>query len=174
MAAPRHVPLPPTEEASSYRSPNVVPSSWVNRRPGDLDSVQPSGGSLGHQGPDQGYALRLCRSFRERLHITEHEHLDDVESGCVQIALKRASIFGRAPVVHDLEMAYRMWGFLDASVDTELLRERSRLFEGLSESHHYSDVRRLVAAVPIRTLKMSPSDLEEQYSTDWTSLLELS
>ena len=137
MAAPRHVPLPPTEEASTYRSPNVVPSSWVNRRPADLDSVQPSGGSLGHQGPDQGYALRLCRSFRERLHITEHEHLDDVERGCVQIALKRASIFGRAPVVHDLEMAYRIWGFLDASADTELLRERSRLFEGLSESHHY-------------------------------------
>ncbi len=174
MAAPRHVPLPPTDSASTYRSPNVVPASWVNRRPGDLESVQPSGGSLGYQGPDQGYALRLCRSFREHLHLSEQEHLDDVERGCVQIALKRASLFGRAPVVHDLEMAYRIWGFLDATADTELVTERSRLFEGLSESHHYVDVRRLVATVPNATLKMSPSELEEQYLTDWTSLLELS
>ena len=173
MAAPRHVPLSPTEDSNIYQSPDVVPSRWVNRRPGDIESFQPSGGSMGHQGPDQGYALRLCRSFRERLHISEHEHLSDVERGCVQIALKRASMFGRAPVVHDLEMAYRVWGFLDAAADAELVTHRSRLFEGLAESHHYVDVRRLVETVPDTTLELSPSDLEEQYATDWSSLLEL-
>ncbi|MBM45640.1 MAG: hypothetical protein CL458_05205 [Acidimicrobiaceae bacterium] len=173
MAAPRHVPLSPTEDSNTYRSPDVVPSSWVNRRPGDLESFQPSGGSMGHQGPDQGYALRLCRGFREQLHIGEHEHLSDVERGCVQIALKRASIFGRAPVVHDLEMAYRVWGFLDPAADGALVAERARLFEGLAESHHYADLRRLVAIVPESTLEMSPSDLEEKYLADWSSLLEL-
>lgn len=172
MAAPRHVPLSPAEDSTAYRSPDVVPSSWVNRRPGDLESFQPSGGSMGYQGPDQGYALRLCRGFREQLHISEDEHLSDVERGCVQIALKRASIFGRAPVVHDLEMAYRVYGFLDAVADAALVAERSRLFEGVAESHHYADVRRLVASVPEGTLKMSPRDLEEQYLMDWRSLLE--
>ena len=172
MAAPRHVPLSPTEDSTAYRSPDVVPSSWVNRRPGDLESFQPSGGSMGYQGPDQGYALRLCRGFSEQLHISEDEHLNDVERGCVQIALKRASIFGRAPVVHDLEMAYRVYGFLDAVADAALVAERSRLFEGLAESHHYADVRRLVATVSEGTLKMSPRDLEEQYLMDWRSLLE--
>ncbi|HCJ86324.1 MAG TPA: hypothetical protein DHV80_07175 [Acidimicrobiaceae bacterium] len=127
---------------------------------------------MGYQGPDQGYALRLCRGFREQLHISEDEHLNDVERGCVQIALKRASIFGRAPVVHDLEMAYRVYGFLDAVADAALVAERSRLFEGLAESHHYGDVRRLVATVSEGTLKMSPRDLEEQYLMDWRSLLE--
>lgn len=173
MAAPRHVPLSPTEDSNTYQSPDVVPSSWVNRRPGDLASFQPSGGSMGHQGPDQGYTLRLCRGFRERLHIGEGEHLGDVERGCVQIALKRASMYGRAPVVHDLEMAYRMWGFLDTDPDAGLIAERSRLFEGLAESHHYASVRRLVARVPDSTLKMSPRDLEESYRADWSSLLEL-
>ncbi|MED5361000.1 MAG: hypothetical protein VX760_00475, partial [Actinomycetota bacterium] len=87
MGAPRHVPLPAIDDASGYSSPDVVPTSWMNRRPGDLACEQPSGGFMGYQGPDQGFALRLRRAFREQLRIGEGEHLEDVESGCVQIAL---------------------------------------------------------------------------------------
>ena len=173
MGAPRHVPLSPTNDASVYSSPDVVPLSWKNRRPGDLPSEQPSGGFMGHQGPDQGFALRLRRAFRDRLRIKEAEHLEDVESGCVQIALKRASIFGRAPVVHDLEIAYRIWGFLDDDADPQLLQERFHRFEGVSESHHYADLRRLVAVVPDETLRMSPEAVEDHYASDWKGLLEL-
>ena len=32
--------------------------------------------------------------------------------GCLNIALKRASMFGRAPVIYDLEFAYSLFGFL--------------------------------------------------------------
>ena len=174
MGAPRHVPLSPTSDAPVYSSPDVVPLSWKNVRPGDLASEQPSGGSMGHQGPDQGFALRLRWAFRDQLRINETEHLEDVESGCVQIALKRASIYGRAPVVHDLEIAYRIWGFLDDDADPQLMQERSRRFEGVSESHHYYDLRRLVAAVPLETLQMSPEAVEDKYATDWKALLELS
>ena len=174
MGAPRHVPLSPTSDAPVYSSPDVVPLSWKNVRPGDLASEQPSGGSMGHQGPDQGFALRLRWAFRDQLRINETEHLEDVESGCVQIALKRASIYGRAPVVHDLEIAYRIWGFLDDNADPQLMQERSQRFEGVSESHHYSDLRRLVAAVPLETLQMSPEAVEDKYATDWKALLELS
>ena len=173
MGAPRHLPLPAIDDASGYSSPDVVPTSWMNRRPGDLACEQPSGGFMGYQGPDQGFALRLRRAFREQLRIGEGEHLEDVESGCVQIALKRASIFGRAPVIHDLEIAYRVWGFLDDEADPRLVRERSRWFEGVSETHHYSDVRRLVAIVSSETLQMSPDAVRDQYASDWKALLEL-
>ena len=172
MSAPRHVPMSPNNYVDSYRSPEVVPPSWKAERPGDLSSGQPSGGLMGHQGPDQGFALRLCKTFRDRIYLADGEHREDVEKGCVQIALKRASLFGRAPVVHDLEIAFRIWGFLDLEPDQQLVAERLKRFEGVSEGHHYSDVRRLAATVPNESLAMSPKALEDQHSLDWASLLE--
>jgi len=174
MGAPRHVPVSPIAESRTYRSPDVVPNSWLTGRPGDLDSEQPSGGRMGHQGPDQGYALRLCGVFRDQLRVSEREDLSDVERGCVQIALKRASLFGRAPVIYDLEIAYRIWGFLDDEADEGLIEIRERRFEGVSEGHHYVDARALVATVRDEVLMMAPSEIEDRHAADWTSLLELS
>lgn len=174
MGAPRHVPASPITESHTYRSPDVVPNAWLVGRPGDLASQQPSGGQMGYQGPDQGYALRLCRLFRERICVTEKEDLADVERGCVQIALKRASLFGRAPVVHDLEVAYRIWGFLDDDAAHELIQDRGKRFEGVSEAHHYVETRMLVETVREEILMLSPGEIEERHAVDWTSLLELS
>ena len=174
MGAPRHVPVSPITVSRAYQSPEVVPNGWSTGRPGELDSEQPSGGPMGFQGPDQGYALRLCRIFREQICVNEQEDIADVERGCVQIALKRASLFGRAPVVHDLEIAYRIWGFLDEEADPELVEDRERRFEGVSEAHHYADARSLVATVRDEVLMMSPAEIEERHVADWASLLELS
>ena len=58
---------------------------------------------MGSQGPDQGFALRLARAFRSRLRLGPGEHVADVVVGCVGVALKRAALFGRAPVADDLE-----------------------------------------------------------------------
>jgi hypothetical protein len=76
-------------------------------------------------------------------------------------------------VIHDLEIAYRVWGFLDDEADPRLVQERSRWFEGVSETHHYSDVRRLVAIVSSETLQMSPEAVQDQHASDWKALLEL-
>jgi hypothetical protein len=92
----------------------------------------------------------------------------------VQIALKRASLFGRAPVIYDLEIAYRIWGFLDDEADEGLIEIRERRFEGVSEGHHYVDARALVATVRDEVLMMAPSEIEDRHAADWTSLLELS
>lgn len=174
MGAPRHVPVSPITESRTYRSPDVVPNSWRTGRPGDLNSEQPSGGPMGHQGPDQGYALHLCSVFRDQLHVTEREDLADVERGCVQIALKRASLFGRAPVIYDLEIAYRIWGFLDDEADLGLIEIREQRFEGVSEAHHYADARALVTTVGDEVLMMTPGEIEDRHVADWASLLELS
>ena len=49
------------------------------------------------------------------------ESVDDAVSGCTAVALRRASLYGRAPVIHDLRIAFTIWGFLDAAPPAELV-----------------------------------------------------
>ena len=99
-----------------YSSPPQRVRSWRADRPGDLPtSPLPSGGGYGHQGPDQGYALNLAKRFIPILKLQPGESVNDVVAGCVTVALKRASLFGRAPLAEDLRVAFAHWGFLDDS-----------------------------------------------------------
>ena len=97
-----------------YSSPPQRVRSWRADRPGDLPNEPlPSGGGYGHQGPDQGYALNLAKRFIPLLKLQPGESVNDVVAGCVTVALKRASLFGRAPLAEDLRVAFAHWGFLD-------------------------------------------------------------
>ena len=102
MAAPKFAPVSPVDDSRVYGSPDIVPGSWKPDRPGELIGFQPEGARLGYQGPDQGFALKLANGFRDRLQLQPGEHVDDAIQGCLGIALRRASMFSRAPVVHDL------------------------------------------------------------------------
>ncbi len=63
-------------------------------------------------------------------------------AGCTAVALRRASLFGRAPVIHDLRIAFTIWGYLDAAPPAELVELRRPLFEGVANSlHHYEERR---------------------------------
>src|SRR2546421_3712367 len=105
---------------------------WVANRPGDIVVGQPEGGAFGYQGPDQGYALRLADFYRDAVTLAPSEEWDDVMRGCVAVALRRASIFGRAPVRDDIEVALLAWGFLPDGIPAELVdrlvRSRRPLF----------------------------------------------
>lgn len=169
MAAPRYAPSPVIDEVRTYASPDVVPSPWSPDRPADLDAGQPSGERLGHQGPDQGYGLTLARRFRDRLHVGEL-HADDAVRGCLNIALRRASMFGRAPVIHDLTIAFTMWGFLDANPPADLVARRIELFEGVGHVHHYKEARAIVDLVPEATLRSTPAQIESRYPGSWREL----
>lgn len=170
MAAPEYV---PTDQRAprSYRSPDVVPGSWSADKPGSVGTEQPVGPALGYQGPDQGYVLTLVRHFKSRIILAEGEQRDDVTAGVVEIAMKRASIFGRAPVVYDLEIALRVWGFLEEP--REDLVQARRCFQGIANPYHWRDLRRVVAKVPESTLRSSPAEVETEHLSDWNSLLEL-
>ena len=151
MAAPKHVPQPAVRVTDqAYVGPRRRLGSWYADRPGELvdSGGQPHGERLGSQGPDQGYALRLARGLEQRLRLAEGEHRADVVVGCVGVALKRAALFGRAPMVTDLEVAFGVFGFLDAPPTGERLEERRRLFAGASHHHHYAEVRRIADQVP--------------------------
>lgn len=172
MAAPEYVPVSPTSVTRGYDGPPVVPDSWANDRDAALGAEQPNEPLMGWQGPDQGFALTIASRLRDRLVLESGESADDVLAGAVQIGLKRASIYGRAPVVHDLTMALNLWGFL-ADAPADLVAERRPRFDGIANAHHWVEMRHLVATVPVDTLKMTPQAVETQSRSDWRSLLEL-
>ena len=75
--------------------------------------VQPHGAQFGIPGPDQGYALKLGDDlFADRLELVPGETTEDAIYGCAMVASARASLFGRAPVAPDLDMALTLFGFL--------------------------------------------------------------
>jgi len=159
MAAPDYV---PTTQGDRPRKVLGTPGhgGWTAIRPGDLTGRQPSGPLFGNQGPDQGYALTLVRHFEPRLTVGEHEAVADAVAGCLGVALRRASLFGRAPVIHDWTVAFTVWGFL-GEVPAELVEHRQRLFEGAA--HHYHDQRAIVDAVPEVTLRLPHGQVVESF-----------
>jgi len=171
MAAPKFTPVPAIGVVQSYRSPDVVPDSWTQDRPGDFRGRQPQGPHLGFQGPDQGYALVLAQRFRPQLVLSDAENADDAVAGCNAIGLRRASLFGRAPVIHDLRIAFTIWGFLDPAPPTELVAMRVERFEGAAHPHHYEAVRTIVDSIPESTLRQAPVEVTRAYPGQWRALL---
>lgn len=173
MAAPNFSPTPVLETSRRYESPPFVPDPWVPDRPGDIVGFQPSGDHLGYQGPDQGFAFKLAKGFTERLQLEPGEKAHDAIVGCLGVALRRASIFGRAPVIHDLTIAFTIWGFLGRRHAAELIEMRRPLFTGLGHGDHYSEIRAIADRVPESTLRMSPQEVGAAYPALWRELIGL-
>ena len=174
MAAPEFVPIRPGRTDKAYESPPWRPDGWLAERPAELvdDGVQPQGVDYGFQGPDQGFALKLANAQRDKLQLSSGEHADDAVTGCVAVAMRRASIYGRAPMVYDVRLAFELFGFLDEDPDADLVAWRKPRFEELANPHHYTEVRRLVAQVPESTLRLTPDDVRAKRGA-WRALLGL-
>lgn len=141
-------------------------------RPGDLDHGQPEGSRFGSQGPDQGYAFKLASHFDDKLHLGKLSR-DDVIAGCVAIAMKRAALFGRGPVVSDLNAAFSVYGFLHSDPPVELVELREQLFAQIASHHHYQERRAVVDIVSAQTLRQAPDAIVNAARTDWRSNLEI-
>lgn len=171
MAAPKFTPVPPTEHARSYRSPDYVPDRWLPNRPADLDWRQPLGPRLGYPGPDQGYGLKLAARVRPEVRVQEGESVDDALTGASAIGNRRAALFGRAPVIHDVRIGLAIWGFLDDDPPPELVEERRRRFAGIShEAEHYAEIREIVDLVPESTLRLSFEQVRARSPQQWREL----
>jgi hypothetical protein len=172
MAAPKFSPVAPLDDSRGYEPPDYVPDRWCADRPADLTGRQPTGARLGFQGPDQGYALVLAARVRPEVRVHVGESVEDAVAGCTAIAMRRASLYGRAPVIHDLRIAFTIWGYLDADPPAELVHLRRPLFEGVANSlHHYDERRALVDSVPEATLRMTPAQIAALYPGSWRTLL---
>ncbi len=174
MAAPKFSPVAPTARTTYYRSPEHVPEAWMPDRPGVVDGFQPVAPGLGAQGPDQGFALRIANQLKPKLQLQPGEHADDVIRGCLGVALRRASMFSRAPVVHDLDIAFTIFGYYDENPPAELLAMRDEMFEGLRHvGHHYVEARAVADLPPESTLRSTPDQVRGRYPGDWRGLLGL-
>lgn len=171
MAAPKFAPVSATESPRTYESPQHVPDSWQPGRPGEIDGKQPRGAGLGFQGPDQGYILTLARVARNKIKVQPGESVDDAIRGSIGIALRRASMYGRAPVMHDLTFALTMWGWLIDDVPADLLARRKELFVGVGDAaHSYYEVREIVGLVPETTYQLTIDQLTASTPMSWRAL----
>lgn len=132
-------------------------------------SFLPAGPRLGTVGPDQGFALKLVHQFDDRLELTTTEHHEDAVAGCVPIAMKRAALVGRAPMIYDLELAFTLWGFLGGA-PSELVDLRVVAFQGAA--HDYWIQRAIVDHVPDTTLALTPQVVRERLPV-WRELLSI-
>jgi hypothetical protein len=172
VAAPEYVPQPAIKHVRSYESPPRRPESWRPDRPGDSATGFELGDRFGAPGPDQGYIYVLARRFHGQLQLATDESEEDAIAGAAAVALKRASLLGRAPIVHDLRVALTVWGFLgDAPPD--LIAYRQPLFAEVANPHHYPEQRRLVDLVPDEVLRMTPEQVAESHRADWRNVLSV-
>lgn len=170
MAQPEYVPSAPRDkQRASERLP--TPQGWRPDRPGEVvhQGGQPVGKHFGTPGPDQGYALKLAREWKDKLVLAPGEHLDDAVAGCVAVAMRRAGLLGRAPVTYDLELAFALYGYL-TTAGTDLTAFRKALFE--SCAHDYNLQRDIADRVPEHTLRLSPADVRSRIAGGgWRQLL---
>lgn len=173
MAAPEHVPTKVTDTLRAYTSPPRRPGSWTPGRPADFggENRQPVGTRLGSQGPDQGYALKLATLLEPELQLTAGEHAHDALAGIVAVGLKRASLLGRAPVIHDLRIAATIFGYFDAGADPDLVQLRKGLFEEVGHFHHYAELRGIADMVDADVLRQTPPQAAGRYAADWRDQL---
>ena len=132
----------------------------------------PAGPGLGNQGPDQGYLLKLAEGFEDPIVLGLGERIEDVMAGCCAVALRRASLFGRAPVMNDLRLALELFGFLGVA-DEEQVSWRRRMLAGAAGHHGYQVKLRLADLVPESTLRSTPAAVAESRAENWRTQLGL-
>lgn len=167
MTQPKFAPISIEDQVrDAYRL--RTPEPWVPDRPADYrPGVPPQGRGFGVAGPDQGYALLLARRLEGRLSLVQGELLEDALGACAAIAMRRAAVFGRAPVLADLEMAFTLAGYL-GDPPAELVAWRAVHLKGLS--HDRWGERELAAAVPEPTLRLTPAAVGGRIG-EWRELL---
>ncbi len=167
MTQPPHVPLQDTDRVRPS-SLLPAPQAWYSDRPGEVDEVkQPWSPRLGSTGPNLGYGLKLARRLEDRVEVTAGERRDDAVAGCFACGTRRSAHFHRAPVIHDMEWAYVLWGYLGGAPE-DLVAWRAGLFRGAAD--HYWEQRLIVDAVRPETLKLTPVQVRDRL-TSWKELL---
>jgi hypothetical protein len=168
--------VPERREDEPRQLPNLAPGvkvpaakSWRADRPGDLPAGQPQGMLLGSPGPNVGYAMLLAHRARDRILLAPHEHIDDALAVVAEVAMRRAAHYGRAPVMHDIDVAIQILGY-DGDAGPDFVEWRVRAVQGAH--HDYYERRVLVDAIPIDVLRLAPSAVREHVAEARQALME--
>lgn len=173
MAIPSYVPVDPRLKPRDYESSPRRGNSWYAKgRPGEIiPDEMPTGGLYGNHGPDIGYAFSLLDRVGDRLVLVAGENRADAEAGCVAVAMRRAAMNGRAPILADLDVAFTVWGFYDDQPASGLRVLRAEMFQGARARIHGYDLRREIAnVVSAQALRMTPAAVTAAHAQDWASL----
>jgi hypothetical protein len=172
MAIPSYVPVDPRHHPRDYDSSPRRGNGWWLDRPGEIvPADMPRGGLYGNHGPDIGYAYKLVHRVSNRLKVTTGEHREDAEAGGISVAMRRAALSGRAPILADLDVAFTIWGFYDDQPPSGLRVLRAEMFEGARDELHGYDLRREIAnVVSEHALRMTPAAVSAAYAQDWAGL----
>jgi hypothetical protein len=148
----------------------VIPPAgrWEADRPGDLVAGQPTGTLLGRPGPNVGYALTLVNRWRDRFRLAPLEHYADAAAVVAEIAMKRAALFGRAPVATDVEVAMDLLGYAD-DLPLDIAVRRMGLVHGAG--HDYYARRAVVDRIPDDVLRLAPTQLAARVGAVRNALL---
>ena len=172
MAQPEFVPTQ-SQVAVRVELDLPTPEGWRADRPAELvpGVALTEGLGFGSPGPDQGFALSLYGRVRDGVRLAPKEHWSDVVAGCVGVATARASLYGRAPMIHDVRLSLYVFGFLgDAPAD--LVTWRTPLFA--EASHHYQVQRQIAAVVSDEALGLTPEQVGAVVRDgDWRTLFGL-
>jgi hypothetical protein len=165
--------LPPARDWRADR-PGDEASAPGDPKPGDDGDAAPEAGTLmgrlmGRPGPNVGYAYTLAARVRSRLRLSVHEHAEDVIAVLAEIAGKRAGLFGRAPVIGDVDVAVELLGY-DGTADESFVELRARLTH--DAAHDYTRRRALVDAVPEDLLRLRGTALSERVA-EWRAQARL-
>jgi hypothetical protein len=165
MTQPKFAPIMEQHEVREVQRIGA-PAPWTTHRPGESRPAPQllRRAGLGIPGPDQGYALALATRFEDRLMLEPGERAEDVLAGAVAIALRRAAIFGRAPVATDIELALVLFKYLVGDEGTwpssDLAALRRERFT--AAAHDYWRRRSLADSVPEATFRLSPQRLAKR------------
>jgi hypothetical protein len=128
--------------------------AWEPDRPGDRKVGFPQGPLRGAPGPNIGWAYTLANRVKDRLRLGPHEHIDDAIAVIAAIAARRAGLFGRAPVIRDVEFAAALLGY---DTTDEFTETRAALVH--DASHDYYRRRALVDTISDDLLRAAPNEV---------------
>ncbi len=163
MPTDPYVPL--TQDVEPRQEVNLAPGShmpasgsWRANRPGDLGAIQPKGALLGSPGPNVGFGLTLANRAADRLNLEPHEHAEDATAVIAEIAMKRASTFGRAPTTIDIDFAMELLGY-QGEVSDEVREWRPNIVR--DAAHDYVVRRAVVDTVSPGLLRLPIVELPD-------------
>ncbi len=169
MTQPDYVPVQPSDRVRPSGRLEV-PGRWLQDRPGELlELTPPAGERFGVPGPDLGYGLKLAKRFEDRFVLSRVERREDALAGGFACGSRRAARFGRAPVIHDFEWAFSLWGFLGGAPG-DLLSARAEVVRGVA--HDYWRRRAFADTVTEEALALTPAEASARIR-EWQNFLRI-
>lgn len=169
FVSPKRIDEPRHEQNMPEGVDTPIPDAWTPARPGDSldDSRSESEHLLGNAGPNVGYALSLIAHQRDNIVLAAHEHAHDVEPLLGEIAMRRASHFGRAPMMGDVTFAMKLLSY-DVEPTQGEEKWRPRLVHDCGHNEHRRRI--IVNSIPEEIVEGSHVDVKAAISGWWEKL----